>query len=184
MKQAASISFALVALALGLIFAPAVSQAQPAPSYTPVPVATPDFSSMMFSTGTWNCTQMLRGSKRPNTSTTTIGMDGQWMMSQDVAPPFDKYRTVSINTTTYTTYDPTVKQWVQLSVDTGGGYGMSTSPGWQGNTMIWTTKNLDGSSGTDTSTKVSETQTTDDITSTDAQGHMTKMHIDCTKSAS
>lgn len=182
MKQAASISFAVAALALGLTFAPAVSQAQPAPSYTPVPMTKPDFSSIMFTSGTWNCTQMLRGSKRPDTSTTTVGMDGAWMVSQDVAPPFDKYRNYSINSTTYTTYDPSVKQWVQMQMDSGGGYGMSTSPGWDGNTMTWSTKGLDGSSATDVFTKVSDTQTTDDITTTDAQGHTSKLRIDCMKS--
>jgi hypothetical protein len=183
MKQAASISFAIAALALGLTFAPAVSQAQPAPTYTPVPMAKPDFSSVMFTSGTWNCSQMLRGTKRPDTGTTTVSADGQWMVTQDVAPPFDKYRDQAINSTTYMTYDPTVKQWVQMQVDSGGGYGMSTSPGWQGNVMTWTAKGLDGSSSTDTFTKVSETQTTDDITATDAQGHMTKAHIDCAKAS-
>jgi hypothetical protein len=183
MKQAASIAFAVAAFAIGLAFAPAVSQAQPSPSYTPVPMARPDFSSMMFATGAWNCTQMLRGSKRPDSSNTMVGMDGAWMVTQDVAPPFDKFRTYTINGTTYTTYDPTVKQWVQISVDTGGGYGLSSSPGWQGNALTWTTKGLDGSTSTDVWTKVSDTQTTDDITTTDAQGTATKVHIDCTKAA-
>ena len=183
MKQAASISFAVAALALGLFFSPTISQAQPAPGYTPVPVTHPDFSSMMFSTGTWNCTQMLRGSKRPDTTTTTVGMDGAWMVSQDAAPPFDKYRNYTVNSTTYMTYDPTVKQWVQMQVDSGGGYGMSTSPGWQGNSMTWTTKGLDGSTTTDVFTKVSDTQTSDASTGTDAKGVVTKTTIRCTKSS-
>ncbi len=184
MKQAASISFAVVALALGLVCAPVASLAQPAPSYTPVPMGRPDFSSMMFTSGTWNCTQMLRGAKRPDSSTTTVGMDGAWMVSQDVAPPFDKYRNYPVNSTTYTTYDPSAKQWVQMEVDNGGGYGMSTSSGWDGNAMTWTTKGLDGSMSSDVYTKVSDTQTTDEITTTDPAGHVTKTHIDCTKSAS
>jgi hypothetical protein len=81
------------------------------------------------------------------------------------------------------TYDATTKQWVQVGVDNGGGYGISTSPGWQGNTITWTTKGLDGSSGTDVITKNSETQTTDASSGTDAQGHTTNTTITCTKAA-
>lgn len=174
----------LVALLVGLAAAPLVSAAAPDPAPTPVPIARPDFSSMMFLTGTWTCTQMLRGKQRPDTSTTTVGMDGAWMITQDTAPPFDQYRTVAINGTTYTTYDSTIKQWVQVAVDSGGGYGLSSSPGWQGNVITWTTKGLDGSSGTDVITKVSATETSDDSSSTDAAGKVTRTTIHCTKSPS
>jgi hypothetical protein len=148
------------------------------------PIAKPDFSSMMFLTGTWNCTQMVRGKSRPDTATTTIGRDGMSMVTQDTAPPFDQYRTVTINTTDYTTYDPTIKQWVQFGADTSGGSFASTSPGWQGNTITWTTKGLDGSNDTDVMTKNSDTQTTDEYTGTDAQGHTTKVTITCNKASS
>lgn len=184
MKHASLVALGIVALIAGLAWRPLVSSAQPSPTYTPVPVPKPDFSSMMFLTGTWSCTQMLRGKERPDTSTTTLGMDNSWMITQDSAPPFDQYRTYTINATTYTTYDPTLKQWVQVSVDNSGGYFTSTSPGWQGNTMTWTTKGLDGSSGTDIVTKMSETETSDASTGTDAKGTVTKTTIHCTKSAS
>jgi len=74
---------AALALLLGFAASPAVSTAQPAPAPTPVPMQKPDFSSMMFLTGTWNCTQTLRGKTRPDTSTTSIGMDGMWMVTQE-----------------------------------------------------------------------------------------------------
>lgn len=157
--------------------------ADPAPSYTPVPTQHPDFSSMMFLTGSWACTQMLRGKQRPDTSTTTIGMDGAWMVNEDTAPPFDQYRTYAIKGTTYTTYDATTKQWVSIGVDSSGGYGTSTSPGWQGNTITWTTKGLDGSSGTDVITKMSDTETSDASSSTDPKGNVTNVTIHCTRSA-
>ena len=182
MKHPALLAFSAVALFLGLLASPVVLAAQPAPAPTMVPMTKPDFSSMMFLTGTWNCTQMLRGKTRPDTSTTTMGMDDMWMITQDTAPPFDQYRTATINSTTYTGYDSTVKQWIQISVDNGGGYGTSTSPGWQGNAITWTTKNLDGSSGTDGVTKVSDTATSDASSSTDAQGKTTNTTIRCTKS--
>jgi hypothetical protein len=189
MKHLASIVLSAIALAVAFAVVPAVSSAQPAPaysqpapSYTPVPNTKPDFSSMSFLTGTWNCSGMVRGSKRPDTSTTTMGLDGTWMVTQDSAPPFDQYRTYTINSTTYTGYDPTTKLWIQTGVDSSGAYFTSTSPGWQGSTMTWTTKNLDGSSGTDAFTKNSDTSTTDVATNTDAQGHATNVTTTCTKS--
>ncbi len=184
MKHSALVALSAVALALGLLAAPLVSAAQPAPAPTMVPMAKPDFSSMMFLTGTWTCTQMLRGKSRPDTSTTTMGMDGMWMVSQDTAPPFDKFRTVTINSTTYTTYDPTIKQWVQVEVDSGGGYGMESSPGWVGNTATWSGKGLDGSTFTDVITKNSDTSITDANTATDAQGKTTNATTTCMKSGS
>src|SRR5580692_9164894 len=109
MKHAPSIVLSAIALILAFAVVPTVSAAQPAPSYTPVPSAKPDFSSMNFLMGTWTCTQMLRGAKRPDTSTTTMGMDGMWMVTQDTAPAFDKYRNYTIAGTTYTGYDPATK---------------------------------------------------------------------------
>jgi len=139
---------------------------------------------MMFLTGTWTCTQMLRGKMRPDTSTTTIGMDGMWMVTQDTAPPFDQYRTFPINGTSYLGYDPTIKQWVQIGVDSGGGYGTGSSPGWQGNMITWTSKGLDGSTVTDVVTKVSDSETSDAQSATDAQGKTTTTTITCKKSSS
>jgi hypothetical protein len=183
MKHRVLLAFGAIAMTLGLAASPFVAAADPAPAPTPVPITKPDFTPMMFLTGTWNCTQMLRGKQRPDTSTTTVAMDGQWMVSQDAAPPFDQYRTVTINATGYMGYDTTIKQWVQLGVDSGGGYGWQTSPGWQGNTITWTGKGLDGSTFTDVITKVSDSETTDANTGTDPQGKVTKTTIHCTKTA-
>lgn len=175
--------FSGAALIVGLA-APTVSVAQTGPAATPVPQTTPDFSSMMFLTGTWTCTQQVRGKQRPDTSTTTIGLNGMWMVSQDSAPPFDQYRTWTVTGTGYTGYDSTVKQWVTLGVDGGGNYGTQSSPGWNGNTITWTGKGLDGSTFTDDITKISDTETNDIATLTDAKGKVTKTTIHCTKSAS
>ncbi|MFY9719399.1 MAG: hypothetical protein WAK16_07120 [Candidatus Cybelea sp.] len=184
MKHTISLVFSAIALMVAFAVVPSVSSAQPSPASTPVPMQKPDFSSMMFLAGTWTCTQMLRGKSRPDTSTTTVGMDGMWMVSQDSAPPFDQYRTVTINGTNYLTYDPTIKQWVGIGVDSGGGYGTESSPGWQGNTMTSTGKGLDGTTFTDVLTKVSDTKTIDQNTATDPQGKTTKATITCMKTAS
>lgn len=183
MRHPALLTLSGVALFLGFVAAPVVSTAQPAPAPTMVPLAKPDFSPMMFLAGTWNCTQMLRGKMRPDTTTYAVGMDGMWLVGQDAAPPFDQYRTTTINSTNYMTFDTTLRQWVQVGVDTGGGYGMQSSPGWVGNTITWTGKGLDGSAFTDVITKVSDTKTTDASTVTDAQGHTTKAMVTCTKAS-
>jgi hypothetical protein len=183
MKHTALFGLSAIAFVLALAAAPAVSTAQPAPAPTMVPIAKPDFSSMMFLTGTWNCSQMLRGKTRPDSSTTTVGMNGMWMVTQDVAPPFDQYRTVAVNSTTYTGYDTTLKQWVSIGADDGGGYGIQSSPGWQGNMITWTGKGLDGTTFTDVITKDSDTKTTDQNTVTDPQGKVSKTTITCMKAS-
>ena len=127
---------------------------------------------MMFETGTWSCTQLAErsGSLRPDTQVIRVGMKGMWMISEDTAPPFDKYRSFTIKNTSYVTYDPTIKKWVNLGIDDLGNYFMQTSDGWNGNTMTWTSKTLDGSTGTDVTTKLSDTETTDEFSGTDSQG--------------
>jgi hypothetical protein len=183
MKHWTTVLFGSAALALAIIAAPIVSTAAPAPAPTPVPQAKPDFSSVMFLVGTWACTQPLRGKSRPETDVYSMGMDGMWMMQQTTAPPFDQYRTYTINGTGYIGYDPTAKLWVNTGVDTAGGYGIQTSPGWQGKTITWSGKNPDGSSGTDVITKVSDTETSDANTATDPQGNTTSRTIRCVKSS-
>jgi hypothetical protein len=162
--------------------APLVSTASPAPAPTPVPMSKPDLSSVMFLVGTWSCTQPLRGKTRPETDVWSVGMDGMWLVAQTTAPPFDQYRTATINGTTYMTYDPNAKLWVQTGVDNGGGYGIQTSPGWQSNVMTFSGKYPDGSSSTDAITKVSDTETSDANTTTDPQGKTTNQTIRCVKS--
>lgn len=184
MKQAAIAALGVVALVFGLASTPLVSAASPGPVPTQVPMAHPDFSSMMFLTGSWTCTQLLRGKQRSDTSATAIGMDGAWMITQDTAPPFDQYRTYAIQGTSYMTYDRSINQWIQLGTDSSGGYGISSSPGWQSSTITWTSKNLDGSRDLDAVTKISDTETSDRSTATDSMGKVTKVAIHCMKTGS
>ena len=133
--------------------------------------------------GTWNCNQMLRGRQRPDTATTTMGLDGQYMVTHDVAPVFDQYRTRPQVSDSYMTYNPATHMWVTLYVDNFGGYSLGTSPGWQGNTLTTnTTTTNDGTKITDVLTKVSDTQTTDDAVATTPDGRTVRSQITCTKS--
>jgi hypothetical protein len=138
---------------------------------TPVPDVKPDLSSMNYLMGTWKCQGVVRGSRRPNTTTYSTSMNGHWIVGHDVAPPFDQYRTRAIHTDSWQTYNPLNHLWVTTFIDDFGDYGMSTSPGWNGSSMTTTivTAN-DGTRGHDTLTKISDTQTRDVAWSTDKSG--------------
>ena len=182
MFRPALIGLFFLAIAVALLAIPRMPAAVAA-SPTPVPMTRPDFSSMKFLLGTWTCHQIVRGKNRPDTGTTTIGLDGAYMVTHDVAPAFDKYRTQAVRSDTYTTYNPQTHQWVSMSMDSFGGYVVTTSPGWTGNTMTSkTVMTNDGGSGTDTLTKVSDTQTRDAFTGKDAKGKVTRGTVTCTKS--
>lgn len=186
MKQFVLSGLGCTLLAVGLSIAPVVSGAQmtTAAAPTPVPIPHPDFSSMNFLLGSWTCTQPLRGKTRSETDVFTMSSDGMWMVDTATSPPFDQYRTVPQTTMTYMTYDPTIKQWVTVTYDSFGGYGIESTSGWQGNTASWSGKGLDGGSFGDVITKVSDTETSDASTTTDPKGKVTKVTITCKKSAS
>jgi hypothetical protein len=69
------------------------------------------------------------------------------------------------------TYNPLTKQWINLGLDNFGGYYLSTSPGWVGSKMVWTIKATDdGTTGTATFTKVSDTETRYSVVPHDKSG--------------
>jgi hypothetical protein len=146
-----AIAFALLGSGLALA-------AQP----TPVPNTPPDFSSFNFELGTWHCHNTVAGRPGDRTETDTYSMtyDGWQLQAHSVSPPFDKYRTRDIVGDAWTTYDPRLKIWVNQAVDNFGTYGLTTAPGWVGNTMTWTGTNPDGTVGKLVETKVSDTKET------------------------
>jgi hypothetical protein len=36
------------------------------------------------------------------------------------------------------TYDSSTRRWIDIETDEQGNYGVTTSPGWNGNTIVWT----------------------------------------------
>lgn len=128
-----------------------------------------DFSSMKFMLGTWTCHERVHGKDRPSTSTALMGFNGEWMVTRDAS------------STSYLGYDPTIKKWVTLGVDNSGGYFWAWSSGWNGNKLTWESKGLNGGTSRFTTTKVSDTQTTNAFTVTDAKGNVTKGTITCAK---
>lgn len=174
--------FSVACLAMLFSFGMAPASAAPMPASTPVPRALPDFSPMNMFLGTWTCRQTVRGSTRTDTSTTSMALNGMWMVTHDVAPPFDKFRTSEVVSDSYVTYNPTSRLWVTTGVDSFGGYFVSTTPGWQGNTLAsQTTVTNDGSKSSDVLTKISDTQTTDAFVNTDPQGTVTHNTVACAK---
>jgi hypothetical protein len=156
---------------ISLILAVLVAQAAPAAAPTPVPDQKPDMTQLMYFNGSWSCTSMLRGKVRPDNYSSQMAMNGQWIHTHDVSPPFDQYRTRPVNAETFYTYDPNVKKYVSVNYDDFGGYGIASTPGWSGNTMTWTDKSqLDGSTGQVAITKVSDSQYTWKATGTDGKG--------------
>ena len=174
----------MITLALSVLAGTVKTNAVAAAAPTPVPRTMPNFAPMKMFMGTWHCTQQLRGKVRTDTSTTTMALDGQYMMTHDVSPPFDKYRSVNDVIDSYVTYNPVTKLWTTIGVDNYGGYFVNTSPGWSGNTMRTTIKmSNDGSSGYDVLTKLSDTSTTDHSVTKGPNGKVTTATINCRKTA-
>jgi hypothetical protein len=171
----------LVGTTLFALAGPALAQ-----QATPVPDKKPDFSTMAFQLGTWTCktlkNTMGRGAGRVETDVNTMSEDGNYMETDTTSKPFDAARTRTYTTKGWTGYDSARKAWYAFGISNFGGFGMSTSPGWVGNKMIWTdTYATDGSPlGVATYTKLSDTKTTTSYTVKTPHGTETTLS-ECTK---
>ena len=127
------------ALALAASFAPVSTLAQVESTPIPMP-GQPNFSAMRFMLGTWTCS--VKSARRPAayivTSTYTLDPNGWYINETSVTKPMSWFAARS-NQTTYDkiTYDSTTRRWVDVSYDNQGGYGLSFSRGWNGNTIAW-----------------------------------------------
>jgi len=183
-KQRILLGLACIALIGAGLSIPRLSEASPKSSRTPFPMGHPDFSSMRFMLGTWTCHERLRGKDRPDTSTTTIGMDGEYMVTHDNAPVFDRFRNRAVNTDSFMTYNSMSRQWVTVSVDNFGGYSIVRSPGWRGDTMVSTTTiTQDGSSVTGKTIKMSDSETRNILVTKSPNGTVTTDSATCHKSS-
>lgn len=179
--RAASYVTAALLLSCGAVLAQVES--------TPVPqTAKPDFSKMSFLMGTWNCS--VKSSRRPSayrtTATTTMSSDGYWMLTSTTVHKAS-WITQELRTQDRMTYDPSTSRWVDISYDDGGGYNVSTSPGWSGNKIVWTDKvitqvNATASTNPTTITKNSDTKTTATTSFKEPSGRVVSVLTTCTKS--
>lgn len=155
---------------------------------TPVPIPPkPDFSTMQFLMGSWAChtTSSRRPAPYVSTSTYAMSPDG-WFINettvQDPVPWFNQ----KITSYDKITYDPQTKRWVDVTYGDLGNYGFTTSPGWDGNKMVWHDPTFaptaDVKSQTDaTMTKDSAAKTTTTSSFTEASGRSIAVVATCVK---
>jgi len=150
---------------------------------TPVPDSKPDFSAMTFLLGTWDCktvkNSMGRGAGRTETDVNSLTLDGHYMRTDSTSKPFDTARTRPVLGQGWVSYDTAKKQWYSFGIGNFGGFLVSTSPGWKGNTIVWTdTYATDGATlGVTTTTKVSDTKITDVSVTKTAKGTETTSDV-------
>lgn len=133
----ALISIAVVLAAAGSI---ALAATTPTTESTPVPKPPkPDFSSMSWLVGTWNCS--FKSARRPSavtfTQVTTLDPAGYWMITKSNSKGTAWFPWPA-TTTDMITHDSDPKRWVDILTGDFGAYDASSSPGWNGNTIVWT----------------------------------------------
>lgn len=180
-------------LGLAIVASGAIAFAAATPTIekTPAPKAPkPNFSSMNFLMGAWTCST--KSARRPaayiTTSVTTMDPTGYWMVTKSIQKPtpWFPYQTAG---TDWVTYDSTTSRWVDVFTGDQGSYGVTTSPGWSGTTIVWTDALF--KPGTDvigetptTLTKVSDTKTTTHSTFREkSSGRWIAVDAVCTKSS-
>lgn len=160
---------------------------------TPVPLPPkPNFSSMKFLVGTWNCVES--NTRRPHSygSTLTNSMDpsGYWMNTKTLSHATSWARYPSVGTDK-TTYDAANARWVDVGTDDQGNYSLSTSTGFSGNTIVWRPISLTSvssgnvvSSGATTYTTVSDTKYTYTGSFKESGGRTIALKGTCNKTSS
>lgn len=157
-----------------------------APTY-PVPQK-PDFSSMRFLLGTWNCVthSERRGSEATrSTMKYSLAPDGYFMKYTTTSPKVS-YAATGLTSTDWVTYDARAKRWIDVTVGSYGTYGYSTSTGWENGHILWGADSFlpdgDVTSSTGTMlTKVSDTKVSTASAFTSTAGLLNRVTGTCTK---
>lgn len=174
------------AIALVSLIAPSAAMAQVESTPIPLP-AKPNLAPLQFLVGTWSCST--KSSRRPSayssTSTFTMDPSGWWLNERTVTPGprwfphattvYDKY-----------TYDSSAKRWADVTYGDLGAYGLATSPGMNGNTMVWHNEAFSPGNGISaqsdiTMTKVSPTKTTATSWFRESRGRRVNVSMTCMK---
>ena len=167
---------------------PALADTAPAIEATPIPrPPKPNFTSMLFETGTWKCST--KSARRPtadvSTQTTSLDPSGYWLVtkSEDAGTSWFPYASTG---TDLVTYDKDTSLWVDMFTDTLGDYMYSTSPGWTGAKMVWTTRSFSPTATTKsvslyTVTKTSDTEYHTSYSFVTAKGTSVGVTGTCTK---
>lgn len=157
---------------------------------TPIPMTPkPDFSKMQFLAGNWTCS--VKSSRRPSafqtTSTAQMSTDGYWLITRTTTKK-TAWMSADLVSEDRMTYDPSTSRWVDMMYDEQGGYDLSTSPGWKGNTITWTDQaypktNATAISNPTTMTKASDTKTTSKSTFREPNGRLITVTSTCNKAS-
>ncbi|MBV8116567.1 MAG: hypothetical protein JOZ01_01245 [Candidatus Eremiobacteraeota bacterium] len=157
---------------------------------TPIPTQVkPNFASMNFMIGTWNCST--KSSRRPGpymtVSTYSIDPTGYWIVETSTTAPTAWVPTKLVFDDKIT-YDPDTKRWVDVLSGDQGAYGLIVSRGWVGNQIVWhdlgfaPTSQIRSQTNT-TTTKESDTKMVSRSTFTEAKtGRVVTVVGTCTKS--
>jgi hypothetical protein len=155
---------------------------------TPAPKpAKPNFSAYAFMVGTWACSTKSARRPAPYETTMTYAMDpsGYWLIGKSTtkAVPWFPYENSGED---QITYDGDTGRWIDTFTGDFGGYDLSESKGWQGNTIVWHdlafARGKDVASQTNfTITKVSASKMTSALTFTTVKGRSVGVRGTCTK---
>jgi hypothetical protein len=179
------------------LVAVAVLTAAITPSYalsqiesTPIPAAVkPNFSSMSFMIGTWNCSTKSARRPAPFATVSTYSLDpsGYWIDETSATAPTSWVKSkLTINDKI--TYDADTKRWIDVLSGDQGAYALSVSSGWSGSQIVWrdlsfgATPDIRSQTSTVT-TKLSDTKTVSKSAFTEAKtGRTVTVVATCTKS--
>jgi hypothetical protein len=133
---------------------------------TPIPApGKPNFSTMSFLVGTWNCSTKSARRPAPFVTVSTYSLDpsGYWLNETSTTSPA-AWIPSKLTIDDKITYDPDTKRWIDVLSGDQGAFGLSVSKGWNGNQMVW--RDMSFAPGPDirsqtptTLTKVSDTKT-------------------------
>jgi hypothetical protein len=174
-----------VLLTIGSI---AAFAAAPKVEGTPVPTqAKPDFSTMAFLIGTWNCVDSSSRRPGPFNTTEVYSMDptGYWMIKETTIHKAS-WIPREFHTETKYTYDAVAKRWLRIATGDRGGYSVATAPVPAGNKKTYTyviqSRAADVMSyEPEVFTKVSNTKKTMTTSFTEISGRVVTVAETCTK---
>ncbi len=99
----------------------------------------PDWSTMSFLMGTWNCTDWSSRRPGPFTITRVYTMDntGYWVIRNDTTH-MASWIPRDFHSTTRYTYDAGMKKWVRISMGDQGDFAVQTAPNPVNGSKTWT----------------------------------------------
>jgi len=155
---------------------------------TPAPTPPkPDFSTMQYLVGTWNCVDLSSRRPGPFNTTEVFSMDpsGYWLLRESTIHRAS-WIPRDFKSETKFTWDSVAKEWVRIVTGDQGGYSVATAPMPTGAKKTYTyviqSKARDVASyAPEVYTKVSDTKRTMTTSFTETGGRVVTVKETCTK---